>query len=137
MKIIYLDDDRSKLCDQQIPTGYLDRGDRTEFAPKTGGRCLKINPDGLSMAIGDRHGNIRIVHLESFEQIALLEAHESEVLSVDYSPPSHTGLSSPPLINRPVILPAFRGDIPSLEQSGSFHSCLRCEQRLSVNRHAR
>ena len=44
-----------------------------------------MNPDGFSMAIGDRHGNIRIYNLEMFQQIAILEAHDSEVLSVDYS----------------------------------------------------
>lgn len=88
MKIIYLDEDRSKLCDQQISSGLLERPDRIESTPKSGGRCLRINPDGLSMAIGDRHGNIRIINLESFQQIALLEAHDSEVLSVDYSPSS-------------------------------------------------
>ena len=93
MKIIYLDEDRSKLCDQQIPSGHLERPDRIESTPKIGGRCLRINPDGLSMAIGDRHGNIRIINMESFQQIALLEAHDSEVLSVDYSPSSLTGSS--------------------------------------------
>lgn len=45
---------------------------------------MKINPDGLSIAIGDRHGNIRIVDMQTFKQIALIEAHDSEVLSVDY-----------------------------------------------------
>ena len=45
---------------------------------------MKINPDGISMAIGDRNGNIRILDIESFKQINLVEAHDSEVLSVDY-----------------------------------------------------
>jgi WD40 repeat protein len=58
--------------------------ERPEFAPKIGGRCIKINPDGLSIAIGDRNGNIRIFDIQIFKQIALIEAHDSEVLSVDY-----------------------------------------------------
>ncbi len=45
---------------------------------------MKINPDGLSLAIGDRNGNIHIFNMEIFQQIALIEAHDSEVLSVDY-----------------------------------------------------
>lgn len=45
---------------------------------------MRINPDGLSLAIGDRNGNIRIFDLQTFKQIALVEAHDSEVLSVDY-----------------------------------------------------
>jgi WD40 repeat protein len=45
---------------------------------------MKINPDGLTLAIGDRNGNIRILDMQLFKQIALVEAHDSEVLSVDY-----------------------------------------------------
>ena len=66
--------------------------ERPEFAPKIGGRCMKINPDGLSLAVGDRNGNIRIFHLENFEQTVLVEAHDCEVLSVDYSYSSSLGL---------------------------------------------
>jgi WD40 repeat protein len=53
---------------------------------------MKINPDGISLAIGDKNGNIRIFNLELFQQIALVEAHDSEVLSVDYSHSSSMGL---------------------------------------------
>lgn len=45
---------------------------------------MKMNPDGLSMAIGDRNGNIRIFDMHLLKQVALIEAHDSEVLSVDY-----------------------------------------------------
>ncbi|CAF4946053.1 unnamed protein product, partial [Rotaria socialis] len=38
-----------------------------------------------SLAIGDRNGNIRIFNMELLQQIALIEAHDSEVLSIDYS----------------------------------------------------
>jgi WD40 repeat protein len=66
--------------------------ERPEFVPKTGGRCMKINPDGLSIAIGDRNGNIRIFDMQTFKQLALVEAHDSEVLSVDYGQSSDMGL---------------------------------------------
>jgi WD40 repeat protein len=103
MKIIYLDDDSSKLCDSQttqgeiISSSFIEKKcffdlDRPEFAAKTGGRCMKIHPDGLSLAIGDRNGNIRIFDMEIFQQIALIEAHDSEVLSVDYTHSSSMGL---------------------------------------------
>lgn len=58
--------------------------DRPEFVPKVGGRCMKMNPDGFTLAIGDRNGNIRIFDLQTFKQTAIVEAHDSEVLSVDY-----------------------------------------------------
>jgi WD40 repeat protein len=54
---------------------------------------MKINPDGLTLAIGDRNGNIRIFSMQTFKQIALVEAHDSEVLSVDYGQSSDMGLS--------------------------------------------
>ena len=66
--------------------------ERPEFIPKVGGRCMKMNPDGLSLAIGDRNGNIRIFDLETFKQITLIEAHDSEVLSVDYGQSSDMSL---------------------------------------------
>ncbi|CAF2516221.1 unnamed protein product [Rotaria sp. Silwood2] len=78
MKVVYLDEDYSKLCDSQTIQ------ERPEFVPKVGGRCMKMAPDGLSLAIGDRNGNIRIFDMQTFKQIALVEAHDSEVLSVDY-----------------------------------------------------
>ena len=53
---------------------------------------MKINPDGLSLAVGDRNGNIRIYDIQTFKQIALVEAHDSEVLSVDYGQSSDMSL---------------------------------------------
>lgn len=53
---------------------------------------MKMNPDGVSIAIGDRNGNIRIFDLQTFKQLALVEAHDSEVLSVDYAQSTEMGL---------------------------------------------
>jgi WD40 repeat protein len=72
--------------------------ERPEFVPKAGGRCLKAHPDGLSLAIGDRNGNIRIFNMETFQQVALVEAHDSEVLSVDYSRSADIGMFARSLI---------------------------------------
>lgn len=52
---------------------------------------MKIHPDGLSIAIGDRNGNIRILDLQTFKQATLVEAHDSEVLSVDYGQSTEMG----------------------------------------------
>ncbi|CAF2141219.1 unnamed protein product [Rotaria magnacalcarata] len=78
MKIVYLDDDCSKLCDSQTTQ------ERPEFVQKVGGRCMRLALDGLTLAVGDRNGNIRIIDMQTFKQIALVEAHDSEVLSVDF-----------------------------------------------------
>ena len=52
-------------------------------------RCLKISPDGKTMASGDLDGNIRIYDLTQSDDIKLLkliEAHDREVICLAYSP---------------------------------------------------
>ncbi|CAF4101830.1 unnamed protein product [Rotaria magnacalcarata] len=78
MKIVYLEEDYSKLCDTQATQ------EKSESAPKLGGRCMKMAPDGLSLAIGDHIGNVRIFDMKTFKKIQLIQAHENEVLCVDY-----------------------------------------------------
>ncbi|CAF3713690.1 unnamed protein product, partial [Rotaria sordida] len=77
-KIVYLDEDCSNLCHRQTTQ------ESYESASKVGGRCMKMAPDGLSLAIGDRSGNIRIFDMQTFRQTAFIEAHVSDVLSIDY-----------------------------------------------------
>jgi len=49
-------------------------------------RCLRLSPDGRHLACGDWHGNVRIHNLEhpNLEEVKCIEAHENEVLSLDY-----------------------------------------------------
>ena len=55
--------------------------------PGAGLRCVRVSPDGCHVACGDRAGNLRIHRLApSLEVVCFLEAHDAEVLSVDYSP---------------------------------------------------
>ncbi|XP_066437645.1 WD repeat-containing protein 62 isoform X2 [Eleutherodactylus coqui] len=61
--------------------------DTTEKDFKTGVRVLKIRHDGHQLASGDRTGNIRIYDLQSFEELFAIEAHDDEVLCLDYSRP--------------------------------------------------
>ncbi|CAF4370189.1 unnamed protein product, partial [Adineta steineri] len=72
MKIIYL---KNKNDSKQ---------DSSESVVKVGGRCIKISPDGLSLVIGDLDGNIRVFDMITFEQIAYIEAHNSEIFTVDF-----------------------------------------------------
>jgi WD40 repeat protein len=48
---------------------------------------LKITHDGLFVACGDWNGNIRIYDLlkETLDEIKCIEAHESEILSIDFT----------------------------------------------------
>lgn len=55
-------------------------------------RCMRVSPDYCHLAIGDASGNIRVYSLATMELLVLKEAHEGEVLALDYAasstPPS-------------------------------------------------
>uniref|UniRef100_A0A3B5M1N2 WD repeat domain 62 n=1 Tax=Xiphophorus couchianus TaxID=32473 RepID=A0A3B5M1N2_9TELE len=53
---------------------------------KAGIRVLGISPDGKHLAAGDRCGNLRIFDLESLTEQLKIEAHDSEVLCLEFSP---------------------------------------------------
>jgi WD40 repeat protein len=54
---------------------------------KTGARCVKISPQGRHLASGDRNGNIKIYDMITLESICVIEAHDGEVLCLQYSQP--------------------------------------------------
>lgn len=120
LKVIYIDNDLSALCEidptaenidqlpnQQQPTPQvtvvtnLPGGSTNNLNVnshdlannlKMGARCLKISPYGKHLATGDRNGNIRITDLSTLESIALIEAHDGEVLYLQYSQPESNRL---------------------------------------------
>lgn len=52
-------------------------------------RCIKVSPDGKTLACGDWLGNIRVYNLsnpEAVEQQKLIEAHNLEVICLAFSP---------------------------------------------------
>ena len=51
-------------------------------------RCIKLSPDGSHLACGDEVGNIRIHNLigQDIELTKFMESHDSEVISLSYSP---------------------------------------------------
>ena len=51
-------------------------------------RCIRLSPDGKHLASGDEVGNIRIHDLvaQEIEQTKFMESHDSEVISLSYSP---------------------------------------------------
>ena len=54
-------------------------------------RCMQLSADGRVLAAGDRNGNLRVFDVLEMRLMALREAHESEVLSVSFSPPLNDG----------------------------------------------
>ena len=47
----------------------------------------RISPDGKHLASGDRAGNIRIHELQFMDEMCKIEAHDAEVLCLEYSDP--------------------------------------------------
>lgn len=56
-----------------------------------GVRCVKISPDGQHLASGDRQGNMRVYDLHSMECVCFKEAHDADILALDYSKPESPG----------------------------------------------
>ncbi|GIL68031.1 hypothetical protein Vafri_21318 [Volvox africanus] len=54
-------------------------------------RCLRVSPCGRHLATGDTRGNLRVFSLTTLQLLMLKEAHDAEILSLDYSPPSLDG----------------------------------------------
>lgn len=57
----------------------------TSYDGRNGVRCIKLSPDGKNLASGDRAGNIRIHETTSMERLLKIEAHDAEVLCLEYS----------------------------------------------------
>ncbi|KAM4696219.1 WD repeat-containing protein 62-like [Rhinophrynus dorsalis] len=81
-KVIYVDNNIQYLKDT---SGISEKSDARDA--KSGIRVLKIRHDGQHLASGDRTGNIRIYDLGIFDELLMIEAHEGEVLCLEYSKP--------------------------------------------------
>ncbi|XP_066521372.1 WD repeat-containing protein 62 isoform X2 [Hoplias malabaricus] len=83
VKILYVDEDTHHLKALAEREGSLDG--------KFGIRVLETSPDGKHLAAGDRSGNLRIFGLQFMDELLKIEAHDSEVLCLAFSP-IETGL---------------------------------------------
>ncbi|KAG7295487.1 hypothetical protein JYU34_021683 [Plutella xylostella] len=81
--ILYIDPELKFLKDADLTSG-ADKDKSKSYDDKIGVRCIRISPDGAHIASGDRSGNVYI-HANSGELLRTLEAHDAEVLCVEYS----------------------------------------------------
>ncbi|KAK9520366.1 hypothetical protein VZT92_020259 [Zoarces viviparus] len=89
---------------------------------KAGVRVLSISPDGQHLAAGDRCGNLRIFGLEFLDQLVKIEAHDSEVLCLEFSPTS-TGMNLLASASRDRLIHIFNLEKNySLQQTLNDHS---------------
>ncbi|XP_042638754.1 WD repeat-containing protein 62 [Orycteropus afer afer] len=91
LKVVYVENDIQHLQDT---SHFPDRGSEngTPVDVKAGVRVMQVSPDGQHLASGDRSGNLRIHELHFMDELLKVEAHDAEVLCLEYSKPE-TGLT--------------------------------------------
>ncbi|XP_058056693.1 uncharacterized protein LOC131208065 [Anopheles bellator] len=83
LKVLYIDDELSFIRDTDNPIHGAEKN--SSYDGRNGVRCIKIAPDSRQLATGDRSGNIRIYNLSNLKLITTIEAHDSEVLCLEYT----------------------------------------------------
>ncbi|KAK3805818.1 MAG: hypothetical protein J3Q66DRAFT_375561 [Benniella sp.] len=53
-----------------------------------GVRTIRISHDGRYLASGDKAGNLRVHSMSTFQQVTYQEAHDTEILAIDFTDPS-------------------------------------------------
>ncbi|XP_026642106.1 WD repeat-containing protein 62 [Microtus ochrogaster] len=91
LKVVYVDNDIQHLQDM---SHFPDRGNENgpPMDVKAGVRVMQVSPDGQHLASGDRSGNLRVHELHFMDELIKVEAHDAEVLSLEYSKPE-TGVT--------------------------------------------
>ncbi|XP_060800076.1 WD repeat-containing protein 62 isoform X2 [Neoarius graeffei] len=84
VKIVYVDNDIGHL---KAPPDKAEGNQDGKF----GIRVLGISPDGQHLAAGDRSGNLRIYGLQFMDELLRIEAHDSEILCLAFTP-TETGV---------------------------------------------
>ena len=90
LKMIYIDQDLEFMKDTDAMSKMdTDQKESTNtvYDQRNGVRCIRISPDGKHLASGDRAGNIRIHELQFMDEMCKIEAHDAEVLCLEYSDP--------------------------------------------------
>ncbi|KAL0858742.1 hypothetical protein ABMA27_011216 [Loxostege sticticalis] len=82
-KVLYIDPDLKFLKDVDL-TATNDKDKAKSYDDKTGVRCVRVSPDGQHIASGDRAGNVWI-HSAAGNLLRTLEAHDAEVLCLEYA----------------------------------------------------
>ncbi|XP_063108702.1 WD repeat-containing protein 62 isoform X3 [Cavia porcellus] len=91
LKVVYVENDIQHLQDtSHFPDRGSENGTPTDV--KAGVRVMQVSPDGQHLASGDRSGNVRIHELHFMDELIKVDAHDAEVLCLEYSKPE-TGLT--------------------------------------------
>eukprot|EP00063_Salmo_salar_P025390 XP_014000225.1 PREDICTED: mitogen-activated protein kinase-binding protein 1-like isoform X4 [Salmo salar] len=92
LKVIYMDENTTALVETEGSLSVsTEKTDGQTAETRTGIRTICVSPDGKHLASGDRNGMLRVHDLSSMTEIQKVEAHDSEILCLEYSKPE-TGL---------------------------------------------
>ncbi|XP_077280151.1 WD repeat domain 62 isoform X8 [Temnothorax americanus] len=98
LKVLYVDPELTYLKDLDLAAaGSAEKSDAS-YDGRNGVRSIRVAPDGKHLASGDRSGNIRIHDVSSLEELCLIEAHDAEVLCLEYSRFLRHSLDAPRLL---------------------------------------
>ncbi|XP_053882201.1 mitogen-activated protein kinase-binding protein 1 isoform X3 [Malaclemys terrapin pileata] len=134
MKIIYVDDNTQALLDTDYNSGgSADKADIQALDMKVGIRTLCVSPNGEHLASGDRIGTLRIHELQSLREMLKVEAHDSEILCLEYSK-SDTGLKLLASASRDRLIHVLdAGKEYSLQQTLDEHSSSITAVKFAAN----
>ncbi|XP_015268347.1 PREDICTED: mitogen-activated protein kinase-binding protein 1, partial [Gekko japonicus] len=134
MKIIYVDGNTQALLDTEYNTGGgADKVDAQAQDTKMGIRTVSVSPTGEHLASGDRIGTLRIYELKSLKEMLKVEAHDSEILCLEYSKPE-TGLKLLASASRDRLIHVLdAGKDYSLQQTLDEHSSSITAVKFAAN----
>ncbi|AWP15923.1 putative mitogen-activated protein kinase-binding protein 1 [Scophthalmus maximus] len=141
-KVIYVDDNLTSLLDTEsvaVANGNTEKvgssgseGQQTDQC-RVGIRTLGVSPDGQHLASGDRMGVLRIHDVHSMEEIMNVQAHDSEILCLEFSKPE-TGLQLLATASRDRLIHVLdAGREYSLVQTLDEHSSSITAVRFAAN----
>ena len=115
LKTLYIDPDLNHIKESDTSTTNTETSSssnnsqkETVYDQKNGVRCIRISPDGKHLASGDRAGNIRVHDIQFMDELCKIEAHDAEVLCLEYSSPVSVGKVGSPLRSRSLLASASR-----------------------------
>ncbi|XP_050192960.1 mitogen-activated protein kinase-binding protein 1 isoform X4 [Myiozetetes cayanensis] len=134
MKIIYVDDNTQVLLDTDYNSaGSAEKADAQVMDTKVGIRTVCVSPSGEHLASGDRIGTLRIYELQSLKEMLKVEAHDSEILCLEYSKPN-TGLKLLASASRDRLIHVLdAGKDYSLQQTLDEHSSSITAVKFAAN----
>jgi len=83
MGVIQVGDGRQANDESLVPPDERPVGGKTATDPLL--RCVRASPDGRHLATGDVKGNLWVYDVSTLRQAAMMEAHDSEILCLEYS----------------------------------------------------